>query len=177
MGRRDARTDVELVAAANEGDVSGFEGLYHRYRDWVAGLAYRYTGDRELALDVVQETFLYLLKKFPGFRLTAGMKTFLYPAVKHLSISLQRKRRRMVSGEGAPEQVAAKAAPPDGGRAALAEAVEGLPEGQREVLLMRFVDGMKLAEIAAALEIPLGTVKSRMHHALRALRDREIRGR
>ena len=43
--------------------------------------------DENLALDVMQETFLYLLKKFPGFRLTAQMKTFLYPAVKNLSIA------------------------------------------------------------------------------------------
>ena len=46
-----------------------------------------------------------------------------------------------------------------------------LPEAQREVLLMRFVDGLTLAEIAEALAIPLGTVKSRLHNALRALRD------
>ncbi|MHC5015808.1 MAG: RNA polymerase sigma factor, partial [Planctomycetota bacterium] len=50
---RDEPSDLELVAAANRGDVDGFEALYRRYRDWVVGLAYRYTRDRELALDVL----------------------------------------------------------------------------------------------------------------------------
>src|SRR5690348_6654700 len=88
---RDARSDLELVAAINDGDAAAFEVLYLRYRDWVAGLAYRFTGDSDTALDVLQETFLYFLKKFPGFRLTANLKTFLYPAVRNLSIAARRK--------------------------------------------------------------------------------------
>ena len=56
-------------------------------------------------------------------------------------------------------------------REELAEALRTLPAGQREVLLMRFVDDLELAEIAAALELPLGTVKSRLHHALATLRE------
>ena len=63
---QDARTDQELVALANGGDASAFEVLYLRYRDWVVNLAFRFTGDRDLALDVLQETFLYFLKNFPG---------------------------------------------------------------------------------------------------------------
>ena len=52
----------------------------------------------------------------------------------------------------------------------LALALDGLPEEQREVLLLRFVDGLSLAEVAEAMDIPLGTVKSRLHNALTALR-------
>jgi len=54
--------------------------------DWACILAYRFTGDNDLALDVLQETFLYFLKKFPGFVLTAALNDFLYPVVKNLSI-------------------------------------------------------------------------------------------
>ncbi|HEY2329127.1 MAG TPA: sigma factor, partial [Verrucomicrobiae bacterium] len=82
----ETRTDLELIAAINGGDTSAFEVLYLRYRDWVTGLAHRFTEDNDLALDVLQETFLYFLKKFPGFVLTAQLKTFLYPVVKNLSI-------------------------------------------------------------------------------------------
>jgi len=83
----DPRNDQALVAAANRGEAAAFEALYHRYRDWVHRLAWRFTRDEELALDVLQETFAYLLGKFPGFRLRARMTTFLYPAAKKLSIS------------------------------------------------------------------------------------------
>jgi DNA-directed RNA polymerase specialized sigma24 family protein len=61
----DSRSDIELVAAVNRGDENAFEALYLRHRDWVVALAHRFTGDSELALDVLQETFLYFLKKFP----------------------------------------------------------------------------------------------------------------
>src|SRR5689334_24418714 len=95
----DASTDQQLIAAINAGDSAAFEVLYRRYRDWVVNLAVRFTGDEDLALDVLQETFLYLLRKFPGFRLTAHLKTFLYPAVKNLSIAARRKAGRYQSTE------------------------------------------------------------------------------
>src|SRR5438045_6865044 len=95
----DTRTDLQLIAAMNRGDDRAFEVLYFRYRDWVTSLAYRFTGDNVLALDVLQETFLYFLKKFPGFVLTAQLKTFLYPAVKNLSIAARRKTERHQSSE------------------------------------------------------------------------------
>jgi RNA polymerase sigma-70 factor (ECF subfamily) len=59
----------------------------------VLALAYRFTGDREEALDVLQDTFLYLFGKFPGFTLTASLKAFLFPAVKHLCLTRRRGRR------------------------------------------------------------------------------------
>ena len=166
----DPRTDEELVEAANGGDESAFEALYYRYRDWVVRLAYRFTGSRHDALDVLQDTFVYLLAKFPGFRLTASMTTFLYPVVKHISINVSRRRGREVSGDEILETMQAPEAAPTA-REELAEVFRALPEGQRAVVLMRFVDGMSLEEIAGALEIPVGTVKSRLHNALRALRD------
>lgn len=168
----DARTDLELVAAINGGDTAAFDSLYFRYRDWVVGLAYRWTGDADLALDVLQETFLYVLKKFPGFRLTATFKTFLYPAVKHLSLAARRKSERYRSS-GAEldslEYMVASDCPARAGE--LAQVMKSLSEQHREILLLRFVDGLSLGEIAAVLDIPLGTVKSRLHFALNALRQ------
>ena len=94
-----ALTDLELIAAINGGDAAAFEVLYFRYREWVAGLAFRFTGDSDAALDVLQETFLYVLRKFPGFRLTANFKTFLYPAVRHLAIATRQKAERYRASE------------------------------------------------------------------------------
>jgi RNA polymerase sigma-70 factor, ECF subfamily len=164
---QDSRSDHALIAAVNHGDTAAFETLYYRYRDWVVHMAFRFTGDRDLALDVLQETFLYFSKKFPGFRLTAKLTTFLYPAVRNYSIAARRKNERFASQEAAPEPTAPPA------QQDLAEVLAGLPEEHREVLLLRFVDGMSMEEIAAAARIPVGTVKSRLHYALKALRENE----
>jgi RNA polymerase sigma-70 factor, ECF subfamily len=164
--------DESLVAALNEGDPSAFEALYHRYREWIVSLAYRLTGNRDDALDVLQETFAYFHRKFPGFVLSCRLTTFLYPVVKNLSIAARRKRRRFIGSDEAMDLVPA---PPGDADAPehmeqLSAALMSLPGIHREVLLMRFIDDMPLEEIAAALGIPLGTVKSRLHNAIEAVR-------
>jgi RNA polymerase sigma-70 factor (ECF subfamily) len=169
----DSCTDRELVAFLNDGDVAAFEVLYFRYRDWVVGLASRLTGDDDAALDVTQETFLYVLRKFPGFRLTAQFKTFLYPAVRNLSIAARQKARRTEPLDGQLETTSSEPAAPTEQlqQENISEILEILSTEQREVLLLRFVDDLSLAEVASAMEIPLGTVKSRLHNALETLRQ------
>src|SRR5439155_23579817 len=103
--------DLDLIAAINRGDLSAFETLYYRYRDWVLTLACRFTGDPDIALDVMQETFLYFLGKFPGFRLTANLKTFLYPAVRNLSITAREKSRRIQATQSELRAIDETAAP------------------------------------------------------------------
>ncbi|MDB5358683.1 MAG: sigW 5 [Phycisphaerales bacterium] len=171
----EGRSDEQLVAALNAGDSFAFDALYYRHRDWVVRLATRFTGNADDALDVLQETFAYLFRKFPGFVLSAKMTTFLYPVVRNLSIAARKKRTRERGEEHIGDPTAD---PPEPGndRAELAIVLAALPEAQREVLLMRFVDAMSLQEIAAALSIPEGTVKSRMHNALNALKaDPKVR--
>lgn len=171
--RREGQTDQELVDAAGRGDVGAFEALYRRHREWVGRLALRFTGEREMALDVVQETFIYLLRKVPTLRLTARLTTFLYPVVKHTAQAARRKRRigPAAGGEMADEDLWIVGDVVEAGEeaAALRAAVGRLGAGQREALLMRYVAGMSLEEIAAALGVPLGTVKSRLHGAVRTL--------
>ena len=158
----------------NRGEVAAFDALYRRYRDWVVRLAHRFTGSQDDALDVLQDTFTYLLTKFPGFRLTARMTTFLYPVVKNLSLGRRRTRARFLPGDGRfPETPAPETRDDAASREELAAVLAILPDSQREVLLMRFVDDMALREIAQALRIPLGTVKSRLHNALQTLREDE----
>jgi RNA polymerase sigma-70 factor, ECF subfamily len=173
VGRADLPNDAELIAAINQGSHAAFETLYRRHRDWTVNLAFRFTGDEALALDVMQETFLYLLRKFPGFELRASLRTFLYPAVRNLSIAARRKAGRCQAADSENEILANLPAPETGVALDddLAAVLENLPAKQREVLLLRFVDGFSLEEIADAMEIPLGTVKSRLHNALKTLRD------
>eukprot|EP00752_Nemacystus_decipiens_P013707 g12160.t1 len=162
-GQDDPRSDLELVDAVNRGEAKAFEALYHRHRDYTLRLAMRFTGERHLALDAVQDSFVYFYKKFPGFTLTAKLTTFLYPVVKHNALTLKQKAKRaqgdtseeMLKGQPSPaaENDPAKAQSPDDLHALL----RSLPDAQREVLVMRFVDGLSVEEIAQALEIPPGT--------------------
>ena len=170
-------TDENLIELVNKGDPDAFEALYYRYRDWIYSLAWRFTGNQDQALDVLQETFTYLLKKCPNLKLTARMTTFLYPVVKHLSLTLRRgTKRRIYLDEPLNEIPLIASANISGSRAELASVLAVLPDEQREVILMRFVDDMKTGEIAHALNIPVGTVKSRLHNALQTLRhDRRTR--
>lgn len=174
----DDRSDAQLIAALNAGDLSAFDAIYYRYRDWVVRLAQRMTANPDDALDVLQETFAYLFRKFPGFVLSARMTTFLYPVVKNLSIAARRRRQRhatdaairLTSSKSGPDPVAPEPVHYDRQRQELSDVLRSLPEIQREVLLMRFVDDMSLLEIAEALGIREGTVKSRLHNAVATLR-------
>ena len=173
-------TDAELLAAAGAGDASAFETLYRRHRDWVHTQAWRWTGDSELALDVVQETFIYLAGKLPGLELRARLTTFLYPVVKHISIRLRDTQRLtllpgdLLDARPATDDATARTDDSDPGgvllRQRLHAAMEHLSDEHREVVLLRMVDDLKLSEIAEVIGVPLGTVKSRLHHALATLR-------
>ena len=166
---QEERSDQELIAAANAGEAAAFEVIYFRYRDWVVHLAFRLTSDREQALDVMQETFLYLLKKFPGFSLTCQIKSFLYPVVKHLALNSVARAKRYEPGEQLFNALEAPQVQP-AEHESLRAALRKLPVVQREAVILRFLEGFDLAAIAEALEVPVGTVKSRLHHALEALR-------
>jgi RNA polymerase sigma-70 factor, ECF subfamily len=172
-GKGDQRSDLELVAAVNGGDWGAFDRLYFRHRDWAFRLAWRFCGSETDAQDVVQEVFVYLAGKLRiGLELRAGITTLLYPAVKHTALALKKKRGKWTEiGEDC--EVPAAGAEAGTVRGELAAVLRGLSDAQREVLLMRFVDDMTLEEIGVALGIPVGTVKSRLHHALGALREDE----
>jgi RNA polymerase sigma-70 factor, ECF subfamily len=171
MPPTDPRSDAQLVDALNAGDVTAFDALYYRYRDRVARLALRFTGNHADALDVLQETFAYFHRKFPGFRLTSSVTAFLYPAVRNLSLEQRRKRRRETSADDALIDLPAPNPGAVADRAELATVIGSLPPAHREVVLLRFVDDLTIDEIAAALDVPAGTIKSRLHHAIRSLQQ------
>lgn len=176
----DDRSDEELVEVCSRGSAEdaarAFEVLYRRHRDYVLRIAMRYSHDRDLAQDALQDAFAYLLRKFPpagpGLVLTARLETLLYPVAKHCAISAARKADRASGGPAGPspdELPAEHSDPPDD--AVIDVALAALSPERREVLSLRFVDGFALSEIADILGIPLGTVKSRLHLALKELRQ------
>lgn len=171
-------SDEELVALCNTGDgdtaAAAFTTLYERHKDYVLRVAGRYVDDADAALDVLQETFSYLLRKFPptgdGLELKARLTTLLYPVAKNTALNLGRRANRFANpGAVDPDQLPAEPAPTtDTG---VVKLLDVLSAERREVVLLRFIDGMTLAEVAEALQIPLGTVKSRLHSALAQLKS------
>jgi len=178
---------ARLIEAANAGERGAFDALYKDQQRFVLGLARRFTASEADALDILQETFLWFFGRFPGFELHSSLRSFLYPVVKHLAMDLHRKARRVVSltaqeerGQGRPaahpsDQLTAQAALET--RGDLERRLAPLSEGHQVVLRMRFGEGLRLREIAELLALPVGTVKSRMHHALSQLRDQELKAR
>jgi hypothetical protein len=141
--------------------------LYRRHRDFVLRVARRSRVTVSSRSTRCRRAFTYLLNKFPpagdGLTLTARLLTLLYPAAKNAAITAVRKarqgcRRRRRFARRASGGGAADAEPIDAALVALS------PE-RREVLTLQFVDDLSLAEIAVALDVPLGTVKSLLRHA------------
>lgn len=155
---------------------AAFETLYLRHKDFVVRVALRYVPDNDSALDVVQETFDYLLHKFPppgpGLTLNAKLTSFLYPVAKNNAITLLRKAQRFPATDNVdPDSLPGRS---DAPAADIDPLLEELSEERREVLQLRFIDDLSLQEIAGALQIPLGTVKSRLHLAIKQLRESDV---
>ncbi len=165
------------MAICNRGDSAGsaaaFEALYRRHGDYVLRVALRFAPDVDAALDVLQDTFLQLLRSFPpsgaGLELTARLTTLLYPMARNAAIDARRRAERLpVDATVTPDDIAAL---PEPQTDELGKLLAALPAPQRETLTLRFVDGLTLEEIAQALGIPLGTVKSRLHLGVARLRS------
>ncbi|MGE3109874.1 MAG: RNA polymerase sigma factor [Phycisphaerales bacterium] len=166
----DPRTDAELLRAYVRGEASAFDVLYERHRDWAWRLSGRFSRDQSGAMDIMQEAFAYLIARAPGLELRAPLRSLLYSVIKHAALSRRRRRpfEPLIDQDTAATE---RAGAGDEDLRVLDSALARLPEAQREVLLMRTIDGLSLAEIAAALSIPAGTAKSRLHFALQSLRE------
>ncbi len=172
-------SDAALLRAAARGDLRAFETIYLRHRTFVWRIARRYAGDAA-ALDIAQDAFLHLLEKAGSLALTGKLTTYLYPVVKNLALA---RRRNDARRSEILRAAATRIAPPPAAQLSthtdsnndpmLASALASLGEEHREVLLMRIVDEMSVEEVAFALGIPAGTVKSRLHHALEKMREAE----
>jgi RNA polymerase sigma-70 factor (ECF subfamily) len=174
-------TDESLCAAVARGDERALERLIERWKGRMYALLLRSAGGRAAeADDLFQELWIRVVRAAPEFDPRLRFGTWLY----RIAVNLTRDaaRRRSASGyaevtrDGALPEGADQAPGPDDHVVAAQEAVElrraidALPAGQREVLVLRYLEGLPEAEVAAAAGIPAGTVKSRLHHAVRALR-------
>ncbi|MGD9159827.1 MAG: sigma-70 family RNA polymerase sigma factor [Desulfobacteraceae bacterium] len=166
-------SDNKLVILANKGDEKAMNTLYFRYREWVYGFAFRLCGNKEDAQEILQEVFIYFFNKFPGFELRSSLKTFLYPVVKNTSINTIRKKRKIVPfDEPAAQNIPDESLNWDVELRNLSEYMEGFSKEDKELVLLRFYDELRLNEIAEVFNVPVGTIKSRLNRLLSRLREK-----
>jgi RNA polymerase sigma-70 factor (ECF subfamily) len=172
--------DFELARRYRDGDASAFTELVDRYRNLVYGVVYRMTRQPDEADDVAQEVFLRLHKGLPYFRGEARLSTWLYRIV--LSVVQERGARRRVPtvpletgppGDRRPIDVGRPDAAFDElvTRDRLEKALAQLPERSRFVLAAHYLQDVRYEDIADALGVPLGTVKTLIYRAKRQLRE------
>lgn len=174
--------DLSLIADCRAGRSDAFGDLVRRHQDRLYPTALRLTGRAEDALDLLQDAFLQSYRKLDGFHGESSFYTWVYRIMVNLALSERRKRTpRLFRGQaGAP--AADPAAPtestdPAAGleraeREALVQSALGrLAPDHRTVVVMKEFDGLRYEEIAEALGIPVGTVRSRLHRARSELRD------
>lgn len=168
MDKIDRQSDEQLLDAFRRGSTDALGILYDRHARTVLAFAMRFTGDRALAEDVVQDCFRDLIDRIDTFELRGALTSWFYVVAKRRALRL-----RELAGRGQGELDEALAIPDAVPEATgdLRRLLSGLPAAQQEVLVLRFLDGWDLQSIAETLEIPLGTVKSRLHHAVAALRE------
>ena len=171
-------TEEELVIAAREGDDNAFKELVVRFEPIVARTVIGMLGDCAEAEDVGQETFIRFYKALAGFRGESGVRTYLTRIAMNLSLNeLKRRKRRLLRFTRKPVEEYHDLADDrqERGRDVDKErvwmAIGELEEKFRSVLVLRLIDGYSTEETAQMLDIPLGTVLSRLSRGQKRLRE------
>ena len=176
--------DQRLIAACLEGDTTAFGLLVRRYQDRLFNTVFRLLDSAEDAQDVVQEAFLHAYQSLDSFKGDSLFFTWLYRIAVNAAISLKRKRRVVLSidgtrhGEAGSEPLDPSEESRPGHALEQAEqekrvrmALNKLSPEHRAVLIMKDMEGQKYEAIAEVLQVPIGTVRSRLHRARLELRE------
>ncbi|HUX02097.1 MAG: sigma-70 family RNA polymerase sigma factor [Phycisphaerae bacterium] len=175
--------DADLVRRLQKGDSRALEELFRRHRDAAYAIAYRLLGNADDALDVVQESFIHVLRGIAGFRGQSSFRTWLYRIVTHAALDYRRYRALRSSAslesESSPEPAAVgdrRRSPPDETAAAdlrdaIDKALMNVSEKNRVALVLYAMEGMSYKEIGEVLGISVGTVMSRIFNARQRLRE------
>jgi len=173
----EARGDRELVHAARAGDTTAFDSLFYRYRDGLFRLGFAITKDPSAAEEIVVDTFARAHRAIERLEPDDSLRPWLYRVAVNLSYN-RRPRKGVtfsslddgtddIAGDGESPSDAAERAER---RRVVLECVDTLGAKHKVVVVLHYLNGLNLAEIAEIVEVPVGTVKSRLHYALRKLR-------
>ena len=180
--------ELEILRRVRDGQSEAFGALILRYQDRVFNTCWRICGNLEDARDLAQETFLKAYERLDSFKQESGFYTWLFRIAVNLAISFRRSsaRRRQVpleiGSEGTQADALAQRSAQDAARRSadptadvalqrlVVRALQELDEDYRAVVVLREIEGFDYREIGEILDIPPGTVKSRLHRAREALR-------
>jgi RNA polymerase sigma factor (sigma-70 family) len=161
-------TDDELMLRVRDGACEQLGVLFDRHHVPLFSFFCRLTNDRTLAEDLVQEAFYRILKYRRSYKPGMPFRTWMYQIARNARTDLLRKQRDEVDLDAAPDVGLLPADPVEISQ--LHQALLRLPEEKREILILSRYQEMKYEEIAALLGITIGTVKVRVHRALKELR-------
>lgn len=187
-GATESARDIELMLRVKQGDIEAFERIYEHYKRPIGSFFYHLVWDQSLTEDFLQEVFLRLWRSAAEYEPSGKFSTYIFQIAKNfwLNERVKRMREPRVSldapVEGKDEEyrleVAGNVATPSTimanaeMKAHVQEAIEYMPEKQRVTFVLSEFQGLKYEEISEILEVPLGTVKSRMVSAERFLRGK-----
>ncbi len=184
-------TDNQLIERINAGETGLLEELISRYEDRVYNLAYRMVGSREDAEDVLQDTFINVIRALDRFQGRSSFSTWLYRIAANTALTRLRKQGRKVKGEDefldnvyAVQQAARSGEKlsdwsnnpvrellDDEAMQIMNQAIEEMPEIYRAVFVLRDIEELSTAEVADVLDLSKAAVKSRLHRARVYLRN------
>jgi len=173
------REDGVLVARVRDGDIDALGELYERYKTKVYRTATAITHDERMAEDILQEVFLRVNRYADSFDQTQPFEPWIYRITVNLSYSWTNKAKRWVNffqnaierlkapSKRDPERVTESREQ----RELLRRAIDALPNSHRVVIILYYLEGLSVNEVAYALGVPGGTVKSRLYYAREKLKE------
>lgn len=168
----------KLVIQAQSGDRNAFSELVQIHAQSVMNVVFRMCGDGQIAEDAAQETFIRAWANLASFRVDSSLRNWLYRIALNAATDMLRKEKHILPGDLDDLPLTDPNPGPEGiyeqsERTALVQrAVRSLPDASRAVLVLKEYEGLSYHEIADALDIPLGTVMSRLNYARRLLKEK-----
>jgi len=170
---------AELVICAKGGDHAAYEVIVRRFQDMAVGYGYAALGSLQLAEDAAQEAFINAYNDLPALREPAAFPGWFRRIVLKQVDRIRRRRHPSIRVDQMPELTSRRPGPAEVAEAhevryQVSQAIEALPEHQRVAVALYYMDGYSQGEISSFLDIPLGTVKSRLHAARGRLKERMV---
>ena len=175
------KDEARLIDEARSGDSAAFGQLVTRYQDRLYNTLVHLVGSRESASDAVQDAFVQAYVKLDTFQGASAFYTWLYRIAFNMAVSRRRREKPTTSVEQAREALGHEPVDQSDAPGARLERQERacqvraglnrLSEEHRSILILREIDGCSYEQIAEILELPIGTIRSRLHRARVQLRD------